>query len=987
MKSTTGWGAAGGWVSGWLRIGLWLACSALAARAAGPADVAQGVSAPVTAAAAAAAPPAAAVEPDPRLPLTPLERDWLRAHPRLRVFTKTEWAPIDLYTYEGQFRGLSGDYLRQVEHLLGVRFDFQSGQTLADGLKALSEGRTDILPSVSRTPQRESFMAFTRPYLDVPNVYVTRRGMSGVGPEAALRGLRIAVERGYAVASLVGERHPQAVVVEVDDSAAALRAVSEGEADVYLGAVPTTSFLVEKLLLANLESRGPMRSELSALHLGVRRSDVVLRSVLDKALEAIPLSERQEIHRRWTPLHTLLVEPSPPLELNAGERQFLKAMPLVRVGFEADFRPYSFAGDEGRLTGMAHDYLRLVADKLGLPLAAPVGGTWSDVFARARRGEVDMLVAVARNDEREREFAFVGPWVSTPNVLLMRRDAMPVLSLEQLNDRRVAVVKDGQTAYLMRRLYPRVALVEQPTRDDVLAAVVNGQADGGFANAALVAPRLAEGLGASLKMAGFFPELNSDLYFAVREEHAALAALLRRALASISDAERGAIAARWATVPVSLDAGADLRAMLRRLLPVLAGLLLVLTVSLGWAAWLRREVAHRRRTEAALGAERDRAHALAQARRDFLEVASHEIRTPVNAVVGALGALQDQPLPMAARELTRLARGAAQTLSEYVNNLLDLSKSDAGALRLVPQADSLPGTLHAALRTIEPSALQEGVLLTAKIDPILAPAHVFDAFRLHQVVLNLLSNAVKFGDHGRVELSALVLGEGTGGQRLCIAVEDEGIGVDPAAVARLFQPFAQAGDSVTHRRGGSGLGLVLCKRLVEAMGGTIEIAPRVPRGTRASVTLALPVAPALAPAQGAHDAPPVEAGAARVLVVEDDRVQQVLLEAMLQARGCVVDLASSAEEAQALWLRHRHPMVLTDLRLPGRDGHDLARWLRAQDGGAELCVLGCSADLDAVPEALAAGIDRLVPKPVSPEAIDVLLASWRGVAERQPGAC
>ncbi len=985
------------WFGLWRALWRLLLIGVIAGLVSGPARAAAGSSAraqPPAATAASAVATRAPGTPDPRLGLSAAELNWLRAHPRPRVFTQADWAPIDLYAYEGQFRGLSGDYLREVERLLGLRFDFQAGASLGDGVRALNEGRVDILPAVSRSTQHKAALDLTRAYLDVPQVYVARRGSAGVGPDASLQGLRVAVEQGYAVADRVRERHPQAVIVTVADSAAALRAVSGGSADVYLGALPTTTFLLETLLLTNLESRGLLQAGLSSLHLGVRKGDDTLRAILDKALDAIPMQDRQAIHRRWAPLHSVLVAPSAPLALTAAEQQLLRGLAPLRVGFEADYRPYSFAGDDGQLAGMAHDYLRLIAAKTGLPLAAAQGGNWADVLQQARRGQVDLLIAVARNEEREHDFSFIGPWISSPNVLLTPVGAEPVLRLDQLRGRRVAVVRDGQTAYLLQRLQPQALLLQEPTRDAVLAAVANGRADAAVINAALGVPRLADGLGAAVKMAGFFPELNSDLYFAVRHERAELAALLRRALASISDAERAAIASRWATVPIDIDSGAQLQAQLQRLLPLIGGLALVLLLSLGWGLHLRREVGRRRRTEQALAAERDRAQALAQARQAFLEHASHEIRTPVNAVVGALGQLQAQPLPAEARELTQLARGAAQTLSAYVNNLLDLSKSDAGALRLVLQADSLPATLRAALRTIEPAAQPAGVSISAWFDPQLAPAHVIDAFRLQQVVLNLLSNAVRYGPRGAVRLTARVLDGDAGRQRVCIEVEDEGIGIDPAALAQLFQPYAQAGDSLLHRRGGSGLGLALCKRLVEAMGGSIDITPRRPRGTRVTVTLTLTTAPALAvaaeipagaaaPAAPATPAAPDSGPAApawRVLVVEDDRVQQILIETLLRAQGCIVDMAGSAEAAQPLWLQHRHPLVLTDIRLPGRDGCDLARWLRAQDGGAQVRLFGSSADLDTTPQALAAGIERMLTKPVTPDVIATLLATLRAPA-------
>lgn len=931
---------------------------------------------------AAVAQPASRPDGPPPLVFSADERAWLAEHPHPRVFTKTEWAPIDLYSYEGQFRGLSGDYLALIARRLGLSFEFKAAPTLSQALDALKQGEAEILPSVSRTPQRELFMDFSQPYLDVPNVYVTRREVKDVGAEQSMAGLRIAVEKGYAVTVLIKERHPLARMVEVADSTAALRAVSEGRAEVYLGALPTTSFLVEKLLLSNLEVRGPWHSSLSALHFGVRKGDTVLRGLLDKALASITLAERQEIHRRWAPLHSLLAEPSPPLSLTPAERRLMATLPELRVGYEVDFRPYTLRTDDRQLAGMANDYLRLIADKIGLRLAPPQGGSWSDIFTRTRQGELDMLIAIAANESREREFLFIGPWTSTPNVLVTPRHAPPVLSLAQYAGRRVAVLRDGQTAYLMRKLHPAVQLLEVDHRDALLAAVANGLADAALVNATLAAPALSQGLGSVLKMAAFFPELNSDLYFAVRTDQPELAAVLRRAMASINEAERAAISARWAVLPMTDDAEGDARATLRRLLPLFGVVLVALVVSLVWGLWLRREVARRRRAEQALAEARDRAEALARMRHEFLTEASHEIRTPVNAVLGALGQFNRQTLPAPERELVTLARRAAQTLSEYINNLLDLSKSDAGALHLVLQPDSLHASLQSAVDAIAPVARERGIAMGLTLAPTLAPRHVFDTFRLRQIALNLLSNAVRFSaDGGAVQISAEAQGGNAQWQRIEICVTDQGQGIAVDQLQRLFSPYAQGGDSVTHRSGGTGLGLMLCKRLVDAMGGTISISSRPGQGTCATVRVELAVAPETAPDEAAERAasagPAPVAPALRVLLVDDDRVQQILLQAQLQQAGCEVDVADDGAAAQALWLQHHHPLVLTDLQMPVMGGIALARWLRSQPGGDGVHLVGTSADLDDLAKALAEGMARVLQKPVSQAMTDDVVKAAR----------
>jgi len=905
----------------------------------------------------------------PPLQLSTAEQQWLAARPTVRVATKQEWAPIDVYSYEGQFRGLSGDVLHLIEQRLGMRFEYIAMPSLADGLEALRRGQVDVLPSVSRTPAREVFMRYTQPYLDVPNVYVARRGVGRVDQKQSLAGMAIAAERGYAVIDTIRERHPKARLVIFENSADALRGVSQGEADVYLGALPTTTFMVEKLLLTNLEIRAPWRTGLSALHFGVDRDNVMLQGILDKALDSISLAERQEIHRRWVPLRTLLAEPPPPLPLSDAERKFLAQMPALRVGFDEAHYPYSFRGADGQLNGMAQDYLDLLTQRLGLSVGVSRGGTWPEVYQAAREAKVDMLVAVSSNAERRREFQFVGPWISTPTALVTRADANPVTDLQQLQGERVGVLANGQHKFLLRELHPQLRLAEYSTREALLDAVLKGEVVGSFSNVSFLVPKLQEGYGASLKMAGIFPELNSDLYFAVRRDQPMLAALLERALATVTDAERATVTAQWAVLPVqSTPTGAQ---VLRRAMPYLAGLMLALIVSLGWVLRLRRQVQRTQAAEAALSAARDEAVNLARARKEFVTVASHEIRTPVNAVIGALEHLRRHDGTARRDELLLLAERNAETLREFVNNLLDLSKSDAGMLDIHPESADLRELLRELLQTLQPLAAHKPVVVALMVDPALAPRVLVDRMRVRQVMLNLLSNALKFTAHGRVELAVRVLSDDAASQHIEFTVSDTGCGVSADKLPRLFERYAQADATTASRYGGTGLGLALCKRLVEAMGGSIVMTSREGEGTQVRVELRL--ARAGATTAGVQPSP-ADAHGLRVLLADDDRVQQIVLVALLESRDCTVDVANDGQQALELWRRHRHRLVLSDCRMPVHDGYGFAKALRGEPGGHCVYLAGISADGDDTATALAAGMDGLLEKLLSESVVDSLLA-------------
>jgi signal transduction histidine kinase len=414
---------------------------------------------------------------------------------------------------------------------------------------------------------------------------------------------------------------------------------------------------------------------------------------------------------------------------------------------------------------------------------------------------------------------------------------------------------------------------------------------------------------------------------------------------------------------------------------VVGGLLGVGLSSLAWA-WLYwrqgQQLAHTRK---AMAAEQSLVEEAQRNRAAFIVEASHEIRTPINAVSGALDLISREALPQPVRQHLGLARAATTRLQEFVNNVLDLSKADAGRLAIHLQDEDVAAALADVVVMLRHLADHKGVQLDLDLDPAIAPRLKVDSLRLRQVVMNLLSNALKFTPRGgRVLLRVQVAHNAGDEQRLVLTVDDTGAGILPERLGRLFEPYVQAHHDSSLRQPGSGLGLVLCKRLMDAMGGTIALSSRVGRGTQAKVTITLALGSERPPESsffvtqpawmegsgtGVQSEQSVRAAVQlRVLVVEDDRVQQLLLAAELEALGCKVDVAENGQLALQLWQKHRQFLVLTDCRMPVMDGMEFVKQLRLLPGGPQVMVIGTSADLDSAEKALEAGMQRLLPKPL-----------------------
>ncbi|WP_083582069.1 ATP-binding protein [Halomonas aestuarii] len=423
----------------------------------------------------------------------------------------------------------------------------------------------------------------------------------------------------------------------------------------------------------------------------------------------------------------------------------------------------------------------------------------------------------------------------------------------------------------------------------------------------------------------------------------------------------------------------------REELQILYGVLLLLILSMSLAASLvvaflfreARDNAAARRELETLSRELEvtarRAESSSRAKSDFLATVSHEIRTPLNGVIGMSDLLQDQPLPSRARHFADTLHESARRLLDLINDILDLSKIEAQRLELEEHPFDLAELVDGAVSLFVPRAQARGLRLESELDPGLPACLRGDAGRLRQVLLNLLSNAIKFTEQGEVRLGVRRHGEG----QVLFEVIDSGIGIAPDCRAQLFEPFQQGDPSTARRFGGTGLGLAISKRLIEAQGGRLDLESEEGIGSRFWFVLSLATGTCVEEAGNeTRQLPEGQLIDARLLVVEDDAVNQQVARAMLERLGCRVSVAETAEEALRLTAAERFDLIFMDVQLPGMDGLEATRRLRARgDGASEVPVLAMTAGGARGDQArcLAAGMNGYLTKPLFQQALVAVL--------------
>lgn len=381
-------------------------------------------------------------------------------------------------------------------------------------------------------------------------------------------------------------------------------------------------------------------------------------------------------------------------------------------------------------------------------------------------------------------------------------------------------------------------------------------------------------------------------------------------------------------------------------------------------------------SDVSLRRAKEAAEESARAKGIFLATMSHELRTPMNGVLGCTQLLKDTALTDQQRELIETMHRSAEALLTLVNDILDFSKIEAGKMTLEVADVDLRLLVSDVMTLVAESAIKKGLAVSVQIAPDVPEVFRGDPVRLRQILLNLVGNAIKFTERGEVEITVSLMPDRMDNPEAVVlrwSVRDTGIGMTPDQQANLFKAYTQADASVARRFGGTGLGLMICRQLVELMGGTITVTSEFGHGStfvyttdllsaihRDSTVFSLGTEP-----RGAGE----QIGPLRVLVADDNEINQVVACKFLQKLGCHVEVARTGCEAVEAVSRTGYDVVLMDCDMPEMDGYEATREVRRREEGTPkhlpiMALTGHTSD-EEIRKCHQAGMDRVVTKPVT----------------------
>lgn len=1054
---------------------------------------------------------AAAAQPAPGpLPLSPLQRDYLAAHPVVVVGQyDSGWPPFESI-HDGMQVGLGPDYLSLLTRQLGLSIETRRYPDWPAVLDAACRGEIDVVMNIALSAERTRCMVYTAAYAEAPLAMVGRPQDLRASEMPDLDGLRVVIEQDFMTAPQVRARFPRARQLVAEDTLSALRMVRDDKADVFIGNAYVATELIASARLQGVVLLRPSDLPPERLHFGVPNSKQPLSEALDLALAATSQAQRDALAQRWLPPPKWSA--SAQLALSQAEKRVLQ-QPL-KIGFAPNAAPLSFADEDGKPSGLANEYLQRLM-QAGANLQVESSHDWYEVREKARSGQLQAVMGIPADSRYlGPEWVFSQPFITVPNVIVTRHDSPSMLGLSDLQGKRVLLSDPERVRGYIQQQAPQARIIAARSTEQALQRLADGEADAYVGNLALVDQLLRNRFPGRLQLAapaGF----NDQLALAVERRHAALATTFDRLLLQLGPRRREALQGDW--LSVEYRDGMDWDTLLRWGIPLLLILATGMVVH-GVGHWrLRREVAGRRvleqrlaevtdnlpaivyqarreadgtlsfpfiagdvqamfgispqqaeadaqvllariddddreqvllaieqaarnfaplsfefrihrgdgppcwvrsqahpySTEAgavtwsgywvdvsqaraqadALAAAKVEAEQAAAAKSRFLATMSHEIRTPMSGVLGMLEVLAHSPLDAEQQRILGVIEDSAQMLRQILDDILDYSRMEAGALRLEPVPLPVRPLLEGVHRLLSAQAAARGLELQLEIDPQLAQAHEVDGVRLRQIVFNLVSNAIKFTLQGSVRLQLEVLGPSAddGSQPLRLSVVDTGIGIAPEHLPTLFEPFTQAGAYIQRDHGGTGLGLSICRRLVQKMGGELRLESTLGVGTRVEVLLSLIEArsedvAALQSEQEQTALLPVDLRHSRVMVIEDHPTNQAMMAWRLQQLGVPHVLVDDGQQALDRLAQESFDLVITDCRMPVLDGFGFTRLLREREGRngqARLPVLALTASVldDDARRCREAGMDDVLAKPLSLGTLRQALLRWLPRAE------
>lgn len=881
--------------------------------------------------------------------LSPKQRAWVEAHPDIQFGFGLGFEPFLILDENGQLSGMMSDLIEELNRQLNMTMSISAApwsttvrrveQRKIDGLLGASEGISSEYHLLRANPTHKGN----------PAAFSRTDASFSIDGWQDLAGKRIVHIKARNFSQNILEPYKEtSEIILVSTVLDALNLLLANKADIFVGGV-LDNYHISKNLLVGIQLAYIDPNSVN-LGIAIRQEWPELVDIINKGIEAIGEDELNNMTARWLNLGNQTL-------LSSRELTWLKALPPLKIARLNNQAPFEYTASDGALAGITKDYVDILAERLGLDIEPTLVDQKKIPYPELLKGEVDLSFLLAKKSGYETVLSHSKPYLNIPLVVVTRRNTPLIQSLSELENKTIVVIDQSASYDVMTRNYPDLKLRLVSNYEKGLHAVIEGKAYALLGNSVSL-----DYLQRTLDINNLKISLSTNYSYrpviTVRKELEPLIPIFEKALANFTAHEKKLIFDKWVNPP--LPAKIDWRNI------AMWGAL-IFSIIAAFIILQQRKI--RQSQEKAITAF----ESSLKLKNDFLTTISHELRTPMNAIIGGLQVAQAHPLEQLKSPLD-VVQGGASDMMRLINDILSYSEIQADQCHLHSSSVSIRTLLDQLFNTYHTLCTDKGLALEWNVDKSLPERIEIDEEKFQTVAEKLIENAIKFTKEGYVRVD-VQCEKNLENLSLVLKVKDSGIGIADSDKEDIFEAFRQKESGFHRRFGGVGIGLSICKKLASTMNGDITIESKEGRGSCFSVKI--PTKLGKTPEQ------PITSDLASpnlpILVVEDNKFNQKIMQKMLEKMGYKSVLADHGEEALEVLKSETVSLILMDLQMHIMDGFVCTENIRqGKDDIKDIPIIAVTANLmdNDKKRCAALGMNGIIKKPVRIDSLQNTLSHY-----------
>jgi len=909
------------------------------------------------------------INEDEKILLSTKEKEFIQKHPIVTIASTTDSAPMLIKEKDGKLIGMDVEIADIIYKKTGLKIEYQNYSWEEAVNKALAY-EVDGLSASVYNKEREEYFNFSSSYIkSTPKIFVKKGNPQNIKTLKDLQNKTVAVRRGTQLiesfAKKVGSK-----VFYTKDSIGMIQAVIENNAD-YILFFDNIEFIANREGINYIDVAFTLPKSTEVVF-STRKDYPELNSIITKVLDSIPEYQKVQLRQKWFGYQTKKV-----IDFSNTQELYIKNKGPIKMCVDPNWLPMEKLDNKENHIGIAADVFKLIKENSNLQFEVIVTNSWEESLTKIKNKQCDILSLAMKTKSRSEYMDFTKPYLTFPFVIATKSKVNFIDTMEDLHDKTIAIVKDYAYAEIIQSKYPKIKTILVSGIQEGIQLVQNNKAFGYVDALAPIAYYLQQEGIADVRINGKFED-KWELSIATRDDEPILQTIMQKILDSISKEQIDQIANKWLAVKF------EQKINYQYLYQIL--FLFIIVIFIGWWRYSQVRKINKLTQEKNYALEKVNLEQklASQIKSEFLANISHEIRTPLYGVIGLIDLLYETKIDQKQQEYLHKAKESSEILLYLINDILDFSKLEAGKFKIDRSSFCFEEFTNSVRNIFMFKIEEKGLDFDFIVDKAIPKRVIGDMVRIQQIVNNLLFNAIKFTHEGKVSLTIELFKENQDTIKLLFSIKDSGIGISKEAQKKLFIPFEQGDITQTKQYGGTGLGLVIVKDLIEMMDGEIKCRSELGKGSEFLFTIVLQK----------DDQNQVEdcsrknkerflQAQGEILVAEDNSINALILKNNFEKYGLRVTFAINGKEAVSQVQKKHFDIIFMDIQMPVMDGIEATKKIRKL--GIETPIVALSASAMQIDKniTLQAGMDGHLSKPIEWNKVEEVLSKYLKVSYLQ----